>query len=237
MLKNVIFLLTLHTLVISESFFDFTIKTLWNSVPMNENHFVQIFLTSYNNTNNLIVEIDAPFYNDTAPEASPGPFDKLWEYEVVELFLLSSTTKHYIELEFSPHGHYLVLLLTDERQVLKTMLTLPWFYTNITENGRWYGQALIPQAHLPANIDRFNAYAIHGKDEQRTYQALYPAPSNSTKPDFHRLELFQPINFELLISITDKDGESWNTGKAIHDAQSMSTSLLCLFTISSFFLN
>ena len=29
----------------------------------------------------------------------------LWDYEVVEVFLLNSATEEYLELEFGPHGY------------------------------------------------------------------------------------------------------------------------------------
>ena len=35
----------------------------------------------------------------------------LWDYEVVELFLLNSDTEEYLELEFGPHGHYLAWVI------------------------------------------------------------------------------------------------------------------------------
>lgn len=190
---------------------NFTIKTLWNSTSMDANHYVELSLSSTRYRDDLIIHINAPFFNDTAPYGVPGPFPQLWNYEVVELFFLASSTNHYIELEFSPHGFYLVLLLTDRRQVLKQMLRLTAYEVQLlSTNGRWLGQVTVPRAHFPARIDRFNAYAIHGQDDKRTYEALYPAPSDSDQPDFHRLELFKPLNFELLMDVGDIDGESWN---------------------------
>lgn len=63
--------------------------------------------------NHFSVHIDAPFHHDAAP---PGmihgdAYDGLWEFEVVELFLMhdvGNDTFEYLELEFSPHGCHLV---------------------------------------------------------------------------------------------------------------------------------
>jgi hypothetical protein len=170
-------------------------------------------LSSTNDKDHLLIEIDAPFFNDPAPLSSsstPGPYPELWNYEVVELFFLSSSTNHYLELEFSPHGHYLVLLLIDRRKELKQMLPLPYYKVEYPSSDRWIGQAHIPRSLFPAHIDRFNAYAIHGQDDKRTYESLYPATIDSEKPDFHRLEFFQPFNFNSLLNIGEKNGDDWN---------------------------
>jgi hypothetical protein len=192
----------------------FSIETLWNSAPITNHLPVQITLSSTDDKDHLLVEIDAPFFNDPPPSSSPsGPCRELWNYEVVELFFLSSLTNHYLELEFSPHGHYLVLLLTDRRKELKQMLPLPYYKVEHPSSDRWIGRAHIPRSLFPAHVDRFNAYAIHGQDDKRTYESLYPAPMDSDKPDFHRLEFFQRLNFESLLNVGESDGDYWNNNK------------------------
>ena len=214
--------------MVEETTMNFKIDSLWNSTPITDHLPVQLALSSTANKDNLLIEIDAPFFDDPAPPlSSPGPFSELWRYEVVELFFLASSTNHYIELEFSPHGHYLVLLLIDQRKLLKQMLPLPDYRVKRPSPDRWIGRVHIPRAHFPGRVDRFNAYAIHGQNEQRIYEALYPAPPHSDKPDFHRLELFQPLNFELLLKLSDKDGESWTN----HTCHSVSLSLFLLIII------
>jgi len=191
----------------------FSIEKLWNSVPITNHRPVQITLSSTNDKDHLLIEIDAPFFNDPAPissSPSPGPYPELWNYEVVELFFLASSTNHYLELEFSPHGHYLVLLLTDRRKILKQMLPLPYYKVEYPSSDRWIGRAHIPRSLFPAHVDRFNAYAIHGQDDKRTYESLYPATIDSEKPDFHRLEFFQTLNFNSLLNVGENDGDAWN---------------------------
>ncbi len=189
----------------------FSIEKLWNSSPITNHRPVQITLSSINDKNDLLIEIDAPFFNDPAPKSSsPGPYPELWNYEVVELFFLASSTNHYLELEFSPHGHYLVLLLINRRKQLKQMLPLPYYKVEYPSSDRWIGRAHIPRSLFPAHVDRFNAYAIHGQDDQRTYESLYPATIDSDKPDFHRLEFFQSLNFDSLLNVGENDGNDWN---------------------------
>lgn len=38
------------------------------------------------------------------------------------------------------------------------------------------GEALLPWSYFPPNVNKMNSYAIHGSEEERTYEALYPIP-------------------------------------------------------------
>ena len=136
----------------------------------------------------LSVRIDAPFHGDPAPPEAPGPRDGLWEFEVVELFLLG-TAAHYLELEFGPFGHHLALQLEGRRRVVERELSL--VYHCKRQGGRWTGSARIPAAYLPEGLHACNAYAIHGVEEARRYLAVHPVPGPT--PDFHRLECFAPL--------------------------------------------
>ncbi|XP_013782432.2 UPF0462 protein C4orf33 homolog [Limulus polyphemus] len=147
----------------------------------------------------VIMKVNAPFFNDpTSPEGPPGePFFKLWDYEVVEAFFLAKDDK-YLEVELSPHGQHLLLLLNGRRNAIKH--SLPLNYTTTISFDQWTGIAEIPVDYFPPNVDRFNAYAIHGSGKDRMYESLYPVPSGShTSADFHRLEYFRPIPFTQLI--------------------------------------
>lgn len=196
--------------------FEYSIKHRWNSEPIVDHRPVQLKLSSTSTKDHLLIEIDAPFFNDAAPplktsdkSIQPGPYAELWNYEVVELFFLSSLSNHYLELEFSPHGHYLVLLLVDRRKVLKDMLTITDFQVEFPSTDRWIGRASIPRSLFPAHVDRFNAFAIHGDEKNRIYEALYPATSDNAHADFHRLEFFQSIQFDSLVDVGDNDGDYW----------------------------
>lgn len=146
----------------------------------------------------LKINVNASFHNDAAPDTLPGPTDYLWEYEVVELFLLGEDN-HYLEVEFGPHGHYLILLLEGirNRKEMPSLLRMP-YETKITGK-QWSAFAHLPLALLPPNLTRINAYAMHGQGRTRRYLAAFPVPGPT--PDFHQLQFFHPIS-ELNASTT-----------------------------------
>ncbi|KAM9330466.1 UPF0462 protein C4orf33 homolog [Gastrophryne carolinensis] len=193
---------------------EFKIEHEWNSIPVSHDP-VTICLKAL--PEGLQMDVFAPFFND--PSAPPGPagapFPGLWDFEVVEAFFLNSKTNQYLEVELGPHGHHLVLLLSNRRHIWKECLPLS-FEASTTEV-TWKGSALLPWEYFPPSVDRFNAYAIHGYGPKRTYEALYPVPEKEIvegqQPDFHRLEYFKPFNFQRLMEEEMKQPESslWKT--------------------------
>jgi hypothetical protein len=74
------------------------------------------------------------------------------------------------------------LLLDGIRKVKKRGLAVE-YSAQICSN-YWNGQAKIPEFFLPFGVTKMNAYAIYGKEEKRTYEALYPVPSEKhSEPD------------------------------------------------------
>jgi len=135
----------------------------------------------------LHLVIDAPFYDDPPPKAPPGQLWGLWDFEVVELFLLGDED-HYLEIEIGPHGHHLVLSLHGARNV--TGRHLPTRVEVERGGGRWRAQLELRRDLLPAGLRAFNAYAIHGSGPTRRHLAAHPVPGEA--PDFHRLAHFAP---------------------------------------------
>ena len=113
---------------------------------------------------------------------------KLWEHEVVELFVLGPG-ETYTEIEVGPHGHHLVLQLAGRRQVLAR--ELPLELTIKHTQRRWTAVAELPLVLLPPTPWRGNVYAIHGLGAKRRFLAGWPVPG--PHPDFHRLEHFRPL--------------------------------------------
>lgn len=70
-----------------------------------------------------------------------------------------------------------------------------------TEKHSWTGDAIIPMEYFPPNVDKFNAYSIHGPADERIYKALFPVPGPYA--DFHRLEHFQDLPCKNLIDLQD----------------------------------
>jgi hypothetical protein len=135
-----------------------------------------------------VIEVDAPYFADPAPAGPVGSCDRLWEHEVCELFL-ADAGEHYLEIELSPHGHYLVLELDGVRKVVRS--GLPIDYHVQIERERVRGRAEVPCVYGPLHPTRLNAYAIHGQGAERRYCAH--APPLGDAPDFHRLACFVPL--------------------------------------------
>ena len=53
---------------------------------------------------------------------------------------------------------------------------LPLSFNATVSGDRWAGEALLPWAFFPPNVNKMNSYAIHGSGDSRTYEALYPVP-------------------------------------------------------------
>ena len=132
----------------------------------------------------LSVAVRAHDHGDSQPAVSRGSTDRLWEFEVVELFIAGPGTA-YTELEFGPHGHYLVLRLDGVRRVIS--MHHPIDYAVQRDGAQWSGRARIPLALLPERPWRLNAYAIHGAAPRRY---LVATPMATDQPDFHRPESF-----------------------------------------------
>lgn len=127
----------------------------------------------------LAIEVDAPFHGDPPPTSW-----RLWEHEVVELFVCSGEA--YTEIELNPFGDHLVLRFQGYRN--RTELKLPIEYSSKVEGGRWRGVAEVKLRHLPPQPWTVNAYAIHGTPRRH----LAWAPGEG-EPDFHQVGSFRPL--------------------------------------------
>ncbi|KAK3853212.1 hypothetical protein Pcinc_040234, partial [Petrolisthes cinctipes] len=198
-----------------EGLFRYQLTTTWDSKPLSS---TPVELTLQGFEAGVELNVTAPFYDDPAPNGIPGkPFYGLWDYEVVEMFFLNDN-EEYLEVELGPWGEHLLLLLKGQRNTIKHSLPLDYVITERTDPsaagvpGTWKGSAMIPPGYFPPNVTRMNAYAIHGVDSTRQYQALYPAPTNNpnyTQPDFHRLELFRAIDFEYQVTDNSQYSQMW----------------------------
>jgi hypothetical protein len=147
-------------------------------------------------TDELVVTFDASYFGDPPPPSAAGSTPRLWEHEVVELFIVDQGD-HYLELELGPHGHYLALELRGVRQIVHEGMELAYEVRIEPRDeesqgagpiGRYRGTARIPMSYLPIPPARVNAYLIHGRPDARCYHAHTAVPGN--KPDFHRLQHF-----------------------------------------------
>lgn len=140
----------------------------------------------------LRLSVDAPFHGDPPPAGPPGPTPRLWEHEVVELFVAGdgpAETVEYLEVELSPHGHHLVLRLRGVRRPFAEGLPLDFRAT--IAGDRWRGDALLPRAWLPPPPHRAAAFAVDGPATARRHLASIPLPG--PRPDFHQPHRFPPV--------------------------------------------
>lgn len=144
----------------------------------------------------LRVGIEAPFHGDPPPPGPPGDTPGLWNFEVVELFVFGDDGR-YLELEFGPHGHHLVLELHGVRRVVRQVPALE--YACAVSEGRWRGVASVPIDLLPVGAARWNAHAIHGTGEGRRHLSAIPA--GGARPDFHRPEVAGALAAELVAGL------------------------------------
>ena len=181
------------------------IEHTWRGRPLAASEQAVVHL-SREGDGDLHLRVEAPFYSDPPPPGPPGSLDGLWEYEVVEVFLVDASTARrkprYLEIELSPHGHHLVLQLHGVRE--RTASGLPLGYATEICASRWRGEAVLASRFLPPAPWLANAFAIHGVGPARQYAAANPVPGD--RVDFHC-----PDRFPLLSAL---GGQGLSTGSA-----------------------
>ncbi|XP_020606518.1 uncharacterized protein LOC110045264 [Orbicella faveolata] len=184
-----------------EKEYNFEIKTEWNGKQIN--HAPIKFQISAQDSRVVLISVSGPFFDDPGPPpcAVGSACDGLWDYEVAEVFFLGKKEK-YLEIELSPHGQHLLLMLNGVRKPFKDKLPIEYTATIDRANGSWTGTAKIPIDYFPPGVHKINAYAIHGSGINRRYESLYPAPADAKSPDFHHLELFKPFDFEAMFTLS-----------------------------------
>ncbi len=169
------------------------IRHLWNGQEARPDEHVSLALSVVQSR--LVIEVDAPLHADAPPPSHPpGPTPRLWEHEVVELFVADGGER-YLEIELGPFGHHLVLRLDGVRNVVEERLPLAYSTSRAGRDDavRWSGSASLPLSLLPVAPARFNAFAVHGEGSERRY--LAHQPTRGSRPDFHRLQAFVPWPF------------------------------------------
>jgi hypothetical protein len=145
----------------------------------------------------LCLRLDAPWFDDPLPPGLAGSVERLWEYEVAELFIAGpGDSDAYLELELGPGGHYLTLQLEAVRRVRRSGLPIDYRVIERVPGsaagpGRYRAEARVPRDYLPGAACRANAYLIHGVGAARCHHAHAPVPGLA--PDFHQPARFVPI--------------------------------------------
>lgn len=166
------------------------IASTWNGEPACPDEIVELMLAR--RRDGLALTVEAPWFGDPPPSAPVGRTDRLWEHEVVELFLAGPGAPHdipYLEVELAPHGHFLVLRFRGVRRLVGSEPRLDFAVRHDGE--RWTGRAHLPEAWLPPRPWRANAFALHGAGASRRHLAASPLPGPA--PDFHQPDRFPPL--------------------------------------------
>jgi hypothetical protein len=185
------------------------INKQWNGKPAVASPYRVSFSISAM-TGDVVIHIDAPFFNDPPPPGEPGKYHKLYNFEVVEVFLAAYPGEDdqpafspYLEVQVGPHGHYNLVFFLKEADFPNMdnsleLEKLPTPQIN-AKSGRWTAEVAVPAFFLPEPVCgddlsvtwMANAYAIHGTGDRREYLAHSPVPG--TEPNFHQLGAFVPV--------------------------------------------
>ena len=179
---------------------NFTLAKTWNGSLVSQEDRVHIEI-QHSDPLTIRIEIIAPYYNNPPPSGAVGSHWGLWEHDVVEIFFVGSDG-HYIETEFGPHGHYLILQLDKPRHIIKKDLTCR--YQSRVLGNRWKGEVELSRSILPQDLDKINLFAIFTIPQIKNETAALPSSAAVTQkrrhllwgtlpgedPDFHQPQHF-----------------------------------------------
>ncbi len=120
--------------------------------------------------------------------------NKLWDFDVVELFLSrDSKTKHYLELQVSPLGQKLALLIKKPRVEVEDYKPAAIEASAIITERGFEAKFQIKASDIPGDdgLIKGNAHACLGPETARSYYSLHKGDSGA--PDFHKPEFFRTL--------------------------------------------
>jgi hypothetical protein len=115
----------------------------------------------------------------------------LWEYDVVECFVVGA--EGYLEVELGAGGHFLVLDFAAPRvcrNAYEAFVPRMTFEPYQAGKPAWRASLLIPWSMVPVPVQGVNAYVI----SRNHYLCYHPLPG--PKPDFHQPERFPHVRLE-----------------------------------------
>jgi hypothetical protein len=129
------------------------------------------------------------------PAQPPGTrVAKLWEYDVIECFIVGS--RKYLEVELGAGGHFLILdfcnraprIRDHEHQRFRP--TLEWLPSVPGDSGRWRSSVVIPWEMVPTRVRALNAFVIV-RDKFLAYHSM-----EGSTPDFHQPMAFPKVGLQ-----------------------------------------
>jgi hypothetical protein len=143
-------------------------------------------------TNGITIRCQAQILENQRTPVAPhdSRFDELWNYDVVEVFLVGKDGK-YLEVELGAGGQWLVLGFDEVRHRANDYKTFDPVHRNSSSvPGCWQSIITIPQEMIPEGLHALNAFAIFDGN----HLAVNPVPG--TTPDFHQPNTFPEVTIE-----------------------------------------
>lgn len=166
----------------------FTIKTFWDGT-LCENLLLRGTVDLRREEHGLRITATLPTQpGPHVPKAPPMTrVANLWEYDVVECFLVGA--EKYLEVELGAGGHFLVLDFTAPRVRDQEYVNLvpDMTYDQDAGDGRWKSSIVIPWEIVPKGLKAMNAFVI----VRDNYVCLSPLPG--PQADFHQPDRFLPF--------------------------------------------
>lgn len=167
---------------------EFVIAHTWDGIELAQTQRASVEVNWLAN-GDLQILVDAPFARDPKPDCRATACWELWNFEVVELFLVGAgDPAPYTEVEISPWGNHLVLQLLGTRNAVARELPLDIVSLERGER-RWTAEAVLSAELIPAGDLKVNAYRVSGVEPNRHYHVM--TPMIGEVPDFHHIDQFE----------------------------------------------
>jgi hypothetical protein len=178
------------------------IDQTWHGEVLAESEQIKVVL-DFLDEQRLSVHLIAPYFRNEAPPCPSGSTWGLWQYEVVEVFLIWDTHQ-YLEIEMGPHGHHLLLALDGIRQIKQAFI--PVNYEAQILGDFWQGtlfldlaKPILKDSYVSRfkwqNLKALNAFAIHQPLKMETakekrFCVAFAVAKQNEAPNFHCIDRF-----------------------------------------------
>jgi aminoglycoside phosphotransferase (APT) family kinase protein len=133
--------------------------------------------------------------SSSMPAQPPGTrVADLWQYDVVECFIVGS--RKYLEVELGAGGHFLILDFCNraprirDHEYQRFHPTLEWLPSVPGDPGRWRSSVVIPWEMVPTRVSAVNVFVIV-RDNFLAYHSV-----EGSTPDFHQPMAFPKVSLQ-----------------------------------------
>ncbi len=178
------------------------IDQTWDASLLPENEQIKMML-DFQDHQKLSIQLIAPYFKNEPPPCPSGSTWGLWQYEVVEVFLVWENHQ-YLEIEMGPHGHHLVLGLDGIRQIKQAFI--PVNYEAQILGNLWQGRlsldlgkSILKDSYVSlfkwSNLKALNAFAIHQPlkmhaPKEKRYCVAFAVAEQNEQANFHCIDRF-----------------------------------------------